>query len=104
MGDRHPWTTLPRSAGTTTVYATVPVGAIGEPKPAATSGLARLVIDTRARPERRDLDESGLVRDSKAQAEQVRSVSVERVTERIEAVPPDLMLKVNEALRLHLVM
>lgn len=46
--------------------------------------------------------ESGLVRDSKAQAEQVRSVSVERVTERIGTVPPDLMLEVNEALRLHL--
>jgi len=45
---------------------------------------------------------SGLVRDSKAQAEQVRSVSVERVTERIGTVPPDLMLEVNEALRLHL--
>ncbi len=46
--------------------------------------------------------ESGLVRDSKAQAEQVRSVSVGRVTDRIGTVPPDLMLEVNEALRLHL--
>ena len=46
--------------------------------------------------------ESGLARDSKAQAEQVRSVSVERVTERVGTVPPDLMLEVNEALRLHL--
>jgi mRNA interferase MazF len=46
--------------------------------------------------------ESGLDRDSKAQAEQVRSVSVERVTDRIGTVPPEVMLEVNEALRLHL--
>ncbi len=46
--------------------------------------------------------ESGLARDSKAQAEQVRSVSVERVTDRIGTVPPEVMLEVNEALRLHL--
>lgn len=46
--------------------------------------------------------ESGLPLDSKAQAEQVRSVSVEQVTERIGRVPPDVMLVVDEALRLHL--
>jgi mRNA interferase MazF len=46
--------------------------------------------------------ETGLDRDSKAQAEQVRSVSVERVTARIGAVSPALMLEVDEALRLHL--
>jgi len=46
--------------------------------------------------------ESGLKRDSKAQAEQVRSVSVERVTERIGTIAPELMLEVDEALRLHL--
>lgn len=46
--------------------------------------------------------ESGLERDSKAQAEQVRSVSVERVLDRTGTVPPDLMLEVDEALRLHL--
>jgi mRNA interferase MazF len=46
--------------------------------------------------------ESGLERDSKAQAEQVRSVSVERVMDRIGTVPPELMIEVNEALRLHL--
>lgn len=46
--------------------------------------------------------ESGLERDSKAQAEQVRSVSVERVTERMGTVPPEVMLEVDEALRLHL--
>lgn len=44
----------------------------------------------------------GADRDSKAQAEQVRSVSVERVTHKISAVPPALMLAVDDALRLHL--
>lgn len=47
-------------------------------------------------------DETGLDRDSKAQAEQVRSVSVERVSRKIGAVPPPLMLAVDEALRVHL--
>ncbi len=46
--------------------------------------------------------ESGLDRDSKAQAEQVRSVSAERVTDRIGTVAPELMLVVDEALCLHL--
>lgn len=46
--------------------------------------------------------ESGMDRDSKAQAEQVRSVSVDRVTDHIGTVAPELMLKVDEALRLHL--
>ena len=46
--------------------------------------------------------ESGLELDSKAQAEQVRSVSVELVTDRIGTVPPEVMLEVDEALRLHL--
>lgn len=45
---------------------------------------------------------SGLDRDSKAQAEQVRSVSVDRVTDHIGTVAPELMLEVDEALRLHL--
>lgn len=45
---------------------------------------------------------SGLDRDSKAQAEQVRSVSVERLSNRIGSVPPAFMLDVDEALRLHL--
>jgi len=45
---------------------------------------------------------TGLNRDSKAQAEQVRSVSVERVSHKLGAVPPDLMLAVDDALRLHL--
>ena len=47
-------------------------------------------------------EESGLDRDSKAQAEQVRSISVERVKERVGSVPAPLMLELDEALRLHL--
>ena len=47
-------------------------------------------------------DQSGLGRESKAQAEQVRSVSVERVMKKIGTVPPRLMLEIDEALRLHL--
>jgi mRNA interferase MazF len=46
--------------------------------------------------------ESGLERDSKVQAEQVRSVSVERVRGALGTVPAPLMLRVDEALRLHL--
>ena len=45
---------------------------------------------------------SGLDRDSKAQAEQVRLVSVERVQERFGSVPAPLMLELDEALRVHL--
>jgi mRNA interferase MazF len=47
-------------------------------------------------------DDSGLPRDSKVQAEQVRSVAVERVGRRLGAVPPGLMSEVDAALRLHL--
>ncbi|MGD2101239.1 MAG: type II toxin-antitoxin system PemK/MazF family toxin [Acidimicrobiia bacterium] len=46
--------------------------------------------------------ESGLEHDSKVQAEQVRSVSVERVGRALGSVPASLMLRVDEALRLHL--
>ncbi len=46
--------------------------------------------------------ETGLDRDSKAQAEQVRSISVERVSHKMGAVPPDIMGAVDDALRLHL--
>ena len=46
--------------------------------------------------------DTGLDRDSKAQAEQVRSVSVERVSRKIGAAPPALMLAVDDALRIHL--
>ena len=45
---------------------------------------------------------TGLRRDSKAQAEQVRSVAVQRVGPRIGRVPADVMEQIDEALRLHL--
>ncbi len=45
---------------------------------------------------------TGLDRDSKAQAEQVRSIAVERVGERLGVVPNLMMLELDEALRLHL--
>lgn len=47
-------------------------------------------------------DRSGLDDDSKAQAEQVRSVSVARLLRRLGSVPADLMQELDEALRLHL--
>lgn len=46
--------------------------------------------------------DTGLAQDSKAQAEQVRSVAVERVGARLGVVPRALMLQLDEALRLHL--
>ena len=46
--------------------------------------------------------ETGLDRDSKAQAEQVRSVSVRRLGARLGVVPGPLMAELDEALRLHL--
>lgn len=45
---------------------------------------------------------TGLVRDSKAQAEQVRSVAVERVGERLGSVTGADLAALDEALRLHL--
>jgi mRNA interferase MazF len=45
---------------------------------------------------------TGLRQDSKAQAEQVRSVSIERVGERVGVVPRALMARLDEALRVHL--
>ncbi|HEY6468834.1 MAG TPA: type II toxin-antitoxin system PemK/MazF family toxin [Candidatus Dormibacteraeota bacterium] len=45
---------------------------------------------------------TGLHRDSKAQAEQVRSVAVERIGKRVAVVPPSVMAELDEALRLHL--
>lgn len=47
-------------------------------------------------------DRTGLDRDSKAQAEQVRSVSVERIGDRLGTVPGRLLAELDEALRLHL--
>ncbi len=46
--------------------------------------------------------DSGLQRDSKAQAEQVRSIAVERIGATIGRVPPPLMDSLDDALRLHL--
>ena len=45
---------------------------------------------------------TGLGQDSKAQAEQVRSVAVQRLGPRIGSVPPAIMAELDEALRLHL--
>ena len=45
---------------------------------------------------------TGLKRDSKAQAEHVRSVAVGRVGRRLGVVPAALMAQLDEALRLHL--
>lgn len=46
--------------------------------------------------------DSGLDRDSKAQAEQVRSISSERVGAKVGVVPSGLLTALDEALRLHL--
>jgi mRNA interferase MazF len=45
---------------------------------------------------------TGLDRDSKAQAEQVRSIAVERVGPRLGALSFELLCSLDEALRLHL--
>lgn len=45
---------------------------------------------------------TGLKDDCKAQAEQVRSVDIQRIGERVGAVPAPLMEALDEALRLHL--
>ncbi|HET6501313.1 MAG TPA: type II toxin-antitoxin system PemK/MazF family toxin [Amycolatopsis sp.] len=44
----------------------------------------------------------GLRQDSKAQAEQVRSVSVERVGRKAGQVPPAVMARIDHALKVHL--
>ena len=46
--------------------------------------------------------DTGLERDSKAQAEQIRAVAIERLGGRIGVVPPAVMADLDEALRLHL--
>jgi len=46
--------------------------------------------------------ESGLVVDSKAQAEQVRSIAVERVGPLVGMMSVELITSLDEALRLHL--
>lgn len=45
---------------------------------------------------------TGLARDSKAQAEQVRSVAVERIGDRIGVLTGAALAELDEALRLHL--
>ena len=45
---------------------------------------------------------TGLGQDYKAQAEQVRSVAVQRLGPRVGRVPPPLLAELDEALRLHL--
>ena len=47
-------------------------------------------------------EETGLRVDSKAQAEQVRSVSIERIGPLLGRLPPQIMTALDEALRLHL--
>lgn len=44
---------------------------------------------------------TGLTVDSKAQAEQVRSLDVERVQRQVGSVPAQLMNQLDDALRLH---
>ena len=46
--------------------------------------------------------ETGLGRDSKAQAEQIRSIAVEQLDVRLGVVPNAFLLDIDEALRLHL--
>jgi mRNA interferase MazF len=46
--------------------------------------------------------QTGLRRDSKAQAEQIRSVSVERIGKKAGQLPPALLAEVDRALRIHL--
>ena len=45
---------------------------------------------------------TGLRQDSKAQAEQVRSIAVERLGAVLGQVPADVMAQLDDALRLHL--
>jgi len=63
-----------------------------------TSNVARLRSFQVLMPKAR----TGLKRDSKAQAEQVRSVAVERIGRRLGHVPRSLMTEIDDALRLHL--
>jgi mRNA interferase MazF len=46
--------------------------------------------------------QTGLPRDSKAQAEQVRSVAVERIGSRVGQLPASLLIQLDHALRIHL--
>ena len=46
--------------------------------------------------------QTGLPRDSKAQAEQVRSVAIERIGKRVGHLPASLITELDQALRVHL--
>jgi len=46
--------------------------------------------------------QTGLPHDSKAQAEQVRSIAVERVGPRVGQLPATLITELDQALRIHL--
>jgi mRNA interferase MazF len=46
--------------------------------------------------------QTGLPNDSKAQAEQIRSVAVERVGKRVGQLPTALISELDQALRIHL--
>jgi mRNA interferase MazF len=46
--------------------------------------------------------QTGLARESRAQAEQVRSVAVERVGQRVGQLSPALVTELDQALRVHL--
>lgn len=47
-------------------------------------------------------DDTGLDRDSKAQAEHVRSIDVRRLVHRVGRLRPALVRRIDDALRLHL--
>lgn len=47
-------------------------------------------------------EQTGLRQNSKAQAEQIRSVAVERLGRQIGSLPADLLAELDEALRVHL--
>ncbi|MDR0343882.1 MAG: type II toxin-antitoxin system PemK/MazF family toxin [Nocardiopsaceae bacterium] len=49
-----------------------------------------------------DTGPTGLSRDSKAQAEQVRSIAVERIGACVGRLPPALMAELDQALRIQL--
>ena len=44
----------------------------------------------------------GLPKASKAQAEQIRSIAVQRVDDVVGRVPPSLLAKIDDAIRIHL--
>lgn len=46
--------------------------------------------------------QTGLTRDSKAQAEQIRSVAVERIGKRVGRLPATLVIELDHAIRIHL--